>query len=74
MQDKPTATPNRQGLGHLAFEVDNVEEKVKEMLENGGSCLGDIVSKEVLGAGTITFAYAQDPEQNIIEIQSWDRT
>jgi hypothetical protein len=33
--------------------------------------LGEIVSVEVAGAGWITFAYATDPEGNLIELQRW---
>ena len=68
-KDDPAA--NRQGLGHLAFEVDNVEGKLQELLDAGGSALGEVVTAEVAGAGTITLIYAADPEGNIIEIQHW---
>jgi hypothetical protein len=30
-----------------------------------------IVSHAVPGAGLLTFAYATDPESNILELQSW---
>jgi predicted enzyme related to lactoylglutathione lyase len=62
---------NRKGFGHLAFEVDSVEETLKKMISFGGSKLGEVVVKDVEGVGTITFTYATDPEGNIIEIQSW---
>lgn len=63
---------NRKGLGHLAFEVEDVKTKLEELLANGGRALGDVVVKRVPGAGVITFAYTVDPEGNIIELQSWD--
>jgi glyoxylase I family protein len=62
---------NRTGLGHLAFEVDQVEQALRALLAAGGSKLGEIVNAEVSGAGTITWTYARDPEGNIIELQSW---
>ncbi|NVO10340.1 MAG: VOC family protein [Bacteroidales bacterium] len=72
MIEKPEIpAANRKGFGHLAFEVDNVEETLGKMLKFGGSKLGEIVVKEVEGVGTITFTYATDPEGNIIEIQNW---
>ncbi len=63
---------NRKGIGHLAFEVENVAATLERIVAHGGSALGEVVSREVAGVGTITFVYAADPEGNILEIQSWD--
>jgi len=71
MKDKPAAASNRKGFGHIAFEVKSVELAVKEVAASGGKLYGKIVSREVPGAGTITFTYVLDPEDNIIELQSW---
>ena len=71
MLDKPTPAPNRQGLGHLAFAVDDVAQMLDLMIAHGGQALGQIVTTEVAGVGTITFVYATDPEGNIIELQRW---
>jgi len=62
---------NRIGLGHLAFEVEDVNQTVELLLKNGGNKLGEIVVQEINGVGVITFTYATDPEGNILEIQSW---
>lgn len=62
---------NREGIMHLAFEVDNVEQVMAEVLEHGGSKVGNIASSEVEGVGILTFVYVADPEGNIIELQSW---
>jgi catechol 2,3-dioxygenase-like lactoylglutathione lyase family enzyme len=62
---------NRPGLAHLAFEVDNVEAVRDAVIAAGGGCVGDLVTAEIPGAGTITFIYATDPEGNIIELQKW---
>ncbi|MCP5048836.1 MAG: VOC family protein [bacterium] len=71
MEQKSPPVPNRQGLGHLAFTVDDVEKTLQKVLENGGTSLGEIVTKVIPNTGTITFVYAVDPEGNIIEIQQW---
>ena len=70
---EPGITPsvNRAGLRHLAFNVDNIEKTLQKIISNGGIALGEIVSKEIPGAGTISFVYTTDPEGNIIEIQHW---
>jgi lactoylglutathione lyase len=62
---------NTEGFGHIAFRVDDVDEIVNNVLLNGGNQVGEIVSKDIKGLGTITFAYLTDPEGNIIEIQKW---
>ena len=72
MTDGPT-TPaaNRKGLGHLAFEVDDVAVTLAQIGVHGGRTLGEVVVREIAGVGTITFVYAADPEGNILEIQTW---
>lgn len=73
MLDKPPAAANRKGLGHLAFEVDNVPNYLARLEAAGGSALGEVVVRPVEGVGVLTFVYARDPEDNIVELQSWDR-
>jgi len=68
--DPPPA--NRPGFGHLAFSVENVEKVHARALAAGGSNLGEISTKRIPGAGSITFVYLRDPEENIIEIQRWE--
>jgi hypothetical protein len=41
------------------------------VLAAGGSKLGEIVTFDVPGVGSITWTYIRDPEDNIIELQSW---
>ena len=62
---------NRPGLAHLAFEVDDVETTKDEVLAAGGRCVGELITTEIAGAGTITLIYMTDPEGNIIELQKW---
>jgi predicted enzyme related to lactoylglutathione lyase len=64
---------NRKGIGHLAFQVDDVRATLKRLTSHGGSVIGEVVTKEVEGVGQLTFAYATDPEGNIVEVQKWDR-
>ncbi len=70
-QPKPPTAANREGIMHLAFEVDNVEEAMAEILKHGGSKVGEISSSEVKGVGVLTFVYCSDPEGNLIELQAW---
>jgi len=62
---------NRPGLAHLAFEVDDVEAARDAVINAGGKCIGELVTVEIRGAGTITLIYMADPEGNIIELQKW---
>ncbi|MEM9195256.1 MAG: VOC family protein [Myxococcota bacterium] len=63
---------NRQGLGHLAFEVDDVTAFAAEVVAAGGTMVGNVVSRHVPQVGTLTFVYVADPEGNLIELQHWD--
>ncbi|MCB0472987.1 MAG: hypothetical protein KDC56_08005, partial [Flavobacteriaceae bacterium] len=67
------ALPNRKGLGHIAFQVEDIEKTLELILENGGSQLGEIVNKTIKGAGSITFVYSKDIDGNIVEIQTWNK-
>lgn len=71
IENQAKILPNKRGLGHIAFEVENVEETLETMIKNGGERLGEIVKRTIEGAGEITFVYARDPEGNLIELQNW---
>ncbi len=62
---------NRTGLGHTAFHVDNFDSTVDKLLKNGGSLLGEKVSRKYEGIGTLNVVYCRDPEGNFIELQQW---
>jgi Lactoylglutathione lyase and related lyases len=64
---------NGQGFGHIAFEVDSVEEVLNQLLAHGGSKVGELVKNQYPGKGWLTMIYARDPEGNIIEIQNWEK-
>jgi predicted enzyme related to lactoylglutathione lyase len=68
---KPDPAANREGFGHVAFEVADVGEALTEIRKHGGGALGHVTSREVKGVGVLTFVYATDPEGNIVELQSW---
>jgi len=70
-EHRPATAINRLGLAHLAFEVDDVEVARDEIITAGGKCVGELVTVEIHGAGTITLIYMADPEGNIIELQKW---
>jgi predicted enzyme related to lactoylglutathione lyase len=70
-EERPETAINRPGLAHLAFEVENVEATRDEVLAAGGDYVGELVTTEIRGAGTITLIYMTDPEGNIIELQKW---
>ncbi len=72
MEGKPSEiAANRQGFGHIAFLVSDVDLMCEKVLANGGGTLGEITNKEVPGVGLLTFVYMCDPEDNIIELQNW---
>jgi predicted enzyme related to lactoylglutathione lyase len=66
----PGPAANREGIAHIAFEVDDIKEAVSRVLEHGGKRLGEITRAEVEGAGAFTFVYVTDPEDNIVELQA----
>jgi len=74
MEPKPAPAANREGYGHLAFEVDDVAACLAKIEAEGGRALGEVTRREVTGVGRLTFVYALDPEDNILEIQAWAST
>ena len=70
--DNPKAL-NGIGLGHLAFEVEDVSATLEQILKEGGGQVGELVRTEYPNHVTATFVYAKDPEGNIIELQSWSK-
>jgi catechol 2,3-dioxygenase-like lactoylglutathione lyase family enzyme len=63
--------PNRIGLGHLAFQVEDVPAMLERVAAHGGRAVGSVVALPVPGKGTVTFVYAADPEGNLLELQAW---
>lgn len=66
----PTAA-NRLGFGHIAFAVDDVPAARAAVLAAGGRAVGEIVTLQIATGARVTWCYVTDPEDNIIELQSW---
>lgn len=71
MEDQESPLPNRKGFGHLAFEVEDVNKVLEQVLAFGGKAYGSVATKSIEDLGTLTFVYVQDPEGNMIELQNW---
>jgi len=69
--DGAAPAANRQGYGHVAFAVNDVAGTADLVVRNGGSLVGEVVTRTLPGVGLLVFAYAADPEGNIIELQQW---
>jgi len=65
------AVVNRTGWGHIAFAVDDVGDARTEVLEAGGSDVGEVVTLQTADGRRVTWCYLTDPEGNILELQSW---
>ena len=70
-QEGPVPAVNRPGFGHIAFAVLSVPQAREEVLESGGTAVGDIVTLTTSTGGRVTWCYVTDPEGNIIELQTW---
>jgi predicted enzyme related to lactoylglutathione lyase len=62
---------NQPGYGHIAFAVDNVSMAREEVIAQGGSPAGEIVTLTTSMGTRITWCYVKDPEGNVIELQAW---
>ena len=62
--------PNRTGFGHIAFQVDDIEDTVRRVLAAGGSAHGQLVTTRA-GARQVSWIYLRDPEGNLMELQRW---
>ncbi len=62
---------NKQGYGHIAFHVENINSVLDKAILKGAEKIGEISQKLVEGIGLLTFIYIRDPEANIIELQNW---
>jgi predicted enzyme related to lactoylglutathione lyase len=71
MVDRLPAAVNRPGFGHLAFAVDDVHAARQAVLDAGGRAVGEVVTLTTATGGRVTCCYVTDPEDNILELQSW---
>ena len=58
-------------MHHMAFEVDDLDQRREKIKAFGGSDYGEKVTLDISGAGKLTLIYMTDPEGNIIELQKW---
>jgi len=65
------APVNRPGYGHIAFSVEDVHDARDAVLAHGGKSVGDVVTVKTADGRKVTWVYVRDPEDNIIELQSW---
>ncbi len=70
--DTSPAAVNRPGLGHIAFQVDDVTAARAAVLAQGGRAVGDVVTLTTTSGARVTWCYVTDPEGNGIELQKWD--
>ena len=74
--NEPAAGPptaNREGWGHVAFGVDDVEQARDAVLAAGGTQHGEVVTTRTADGQRVTWCYLADPEGNLVEVQSWSR-
>jgi catechol 2,3-dioxygenase-like lactoylglutathione lyase family enzyme len=69
--ERPATAINRPGLGHIAFEVDDVRAALAEVKASGGGAVGEVVTLTTKTGAKVTWVYATDPEGNVVELQSW---
>jgi len=72
LADGPQPAVNRPGFGHIAFEVESVNAAREQILAEGGTPVGDVVTLTTSAGSKVTWCYVTDPEGNIVELQSWD--
>ena len=63
---------NEKGYAHIAFKVDNIQEYIGLILNNGGSFYGEVSETKIDKVGHLNVVYMRDPEENIIELQHWN--
>ena len=69
----PNAAPRQPtvlALG-IALAVDDVPAARAAVLAAGGRAVGEIVTLQIATGARVTWCYVTDPEDNIIELQSW---
>lgn len=66
--DGAPGTINMTGLGHIAIDVDDIEETTKKLLAAGGSYVGKQVHRTYADKPDLFIHYVKDCEGNIIEL------
>jgi len=71
MPDGLPPAANRPGFQHIAFVVPSVIDARAAVLAAGGRAIGTVVTLQTADGRFVTWTYVTDPEDNIIELQSW---
>jgi catechol 2,3-dioxygenase-like lactoylglutathione lyase family enzyme len=71
MPERAATEVNRPGFQHIAFVVPSVVEARAAVLAGGGRPIGEIVTLQTTDGRFVTWTYVTDPEDNIVELQSW---
>jgi predicted enzyme related to lactoylglutathione lyase len=71
-EERLPSASNRLGLGHIAFAVEDVAAARESVLAAGGRSVGEVVTLETTEGQRVTWCYVTDPEDNIVELQSWN--
>lgn len=74
LEARPPVAVNRSGYGHIAFSVDDVVSARQTVLKFGGGSVGEVVTMQIANGDKVTWCYVTDPEGNIIELQSWEKS
>ena len=74
MPDGLPPAANRPGFQHIAFAVPSVAEARAAILGAGGRAIGSVVTLQTADGRFVTWTYVTDPEENILELQSWSDT
>jgi catechol 2,3-dioxygenase-like lactoylglutathione lyase family enzyme len=74
MPDGLPPAVNRPGFQHIAFAVPSVAEAREAVLAAGGGAIGTVVTLQTADGRFVTWTYVTDPEDNIVELQSWSDT
>jgi catechol 2,3-dioxygenase-like lactoylglutathione lyase family enzyme len=74
MPDGLPPAANRPGFQHIAFAVPSVAEARDAVLAAGGRAIGTVVTLQTADGRYVTWTYVTDPEDNIVELQSWSDT
>jgi predicted enzyme related to lactoylglutathione lyase len=69
--ERGASAVNAPGFGHVAFQVESVSEARAEVLREGGSAVGEVVTLTTVDGRRVTWCYVRDPEGNVVELQSW---
>ena len=64
---------NRPGFTHIAFQVEDVTIARSTAIGAGARPVGDVVTLTISTGAKVTWCYITDPEENLIELQSWSQ-